>query len=202
VPPEQVDRGRFQRAVADGRAALEQGEPGRAATLLRDALAMWRGRPLADLENEPFVREEVLRLDEAWLAAMEARIEADLALGHHDELVPELQALVRAHPLRERLRAQLMLALYRSGRQADALEVYGEGRRMLVDELGLEPGPELQRLQQGILAQAPELAAAARPRLAIRAGRAPLVAALAALAAVAEQTRRSRTAQARPSRST
>ena len=98
------------------------------------------GRPLADLENEPFAASVTRDLDEAWVEALETRIEADLALGRHAELAPELVALVRRHPLRERLRAQLMLALYRSGRQAEALEAFDDGRRKLGEELGLEPG--------------------------------------------------------------
>lgn len=155
--PHQLDRSRFDRLVDDGRAAVEAGDAASGAGLLGEALALWRGRPLADLENEPFARDVVARLDESWLAAIEARIDADLALQRHEELVAELTALVRAHPLREHLRAQLMLALYRSGRQAEALAAYADGRRVLVDELGLEPGPELQRLQQAILAHDPEL---------------------------------------------
>ena len=129
--------------------------------LFAEALGLWRGRPFADLDDEPFVRDAIVVLDEAWLVAMEQRIEADLALGRHAQLVGELRALVRRHPLRERLRAQLMLALYRSGRQAEALEAYADARRTLVDELGLEPGPELQRLQQASCATIPRWSCAA-----------------------------------------
>jgi hypothetical protein len=116
------------------------------------ALGLWRGEPLADV-REPFARRASALLDERRLLALEDRIEADLALGRHRQLVAELEALVADHPLRERLRGQLMLALYRSGRQAEALEIYSRFRRTLVDELGLEPSRELQRLQQQILAQ-------------------------------------------------
>ena len=109
--------------------------------MLREAESLWRGRPMADLEFEPFARLEVQRLEELRLLALEERIDAELALGRHSALCPELEALAMEHPLRERLRGQLMLALYRSGRQADALEVYRAGRSLLVEELALEPGP-------------------------------------------------------------
>ena len=121
--------------------------PERAAEALRSALALWRGPPLSDFASEPFAQGEIARLEELRLAALEERIEADLALGRHAELVSELEALVREHPLRERLRAQLMLALYRSGRQAEALAAYQQARRMLAEELGLEPGRALQELE-------------------------------------------------------
>src|SRR5215469_13957550 len=143
----------FEQRATDGRRALEQGDPGRAAVLLREAESLWRGRPLADLEFERFARFEIQRLEACRLAAVEERIEAELALGRHAALCPELEQLVAEHPLRERLRGQLMLALYRSGRQADALETYRTGRALLVEELGLEPGPELQRLECAILQQ-------------------------------------------------
>lgn len=163
----------FERRCDEGRRLLEAGRAGEAADVLRGALELWRGRPLADLERQPFARDAIARLDELWLEAAESRIEADLALGRHDELVAELRTLVRRHPLRERLRGQLMLALYRAGRQADALAAFAEGRRMLVDELGLEPGPELTRLQQAILDQDPALERE-RPRAAPAApGRGP-----------------------------
>ncbi len=125
--------------------------------MLRAALGLWRGPPLSDLASEPFARAEVDRLDELRLAALEERIEADLGRGRRAELVPELQALVREHPLRERLRAQLMLALYRSGRQSDALDAYQQARRMLAEELGLAPGRTLQDLEAAILRQDPAL---------------------------------------------
>ena len=118
---------------------------------------MWQGRPLADLEFEPFARVEVERLEELRLAAVEERIDAELALGRQLALVSELETLVAEHPYRERFRAQLMLALYRSGRQAEGLDVYRQTRALLTDELGLEPGTELQELQRAILVQDPSL---------------------------------------------
>ncbi len=155
----ELDLERFERLVAEARVQ----EPARAAEQLREALALWRGGPLAELDSVSFARGERARLQEQRLGALEQRIEADLALGHHAELVPELERLVREHPLRERLRGQLMLALYRSGRQAEALEVYRSGRRLLDEELGLEPGEELRRLERAILEQDPSLAGALPP---------------------------------------
>ncbi|HEX4747222.1 MAG TPA: BTAD domain-containing putative transcriptional regulator [Gaiellaceae bacterium] len=157
LAPGQLDLERFDALVREGRAELAQGAAERAATTLRSALELWRGRPLADLEDEPFAREATAHLEDAWLDAIGTRVDADLALGRHTELVTELRALARAHPLREGLRVQLMLALYRSGRQAEALDVYTDTRGVLNAELGLEPGPALQRLQQQILVQDPEL---------------------------------------------
>jgi DNA-binding SARP family transcriptional activator len=148
-----LDVERFEALAAEGRTRLEDGEAELAATRLRDALALWRGPALADFRYDEFAQKDIIRLDEARLAVLETRIDADLALGREDELVPELQALVGEHPLRERLRGQLMLALYRSGRQAEALDVYREGRRLLVDELGIEPSRPLQELERAILAQ-------------------------------------------------
>jgi len=148
----ETDVERFEELAAEGRRLLDE-DAARAAARLREALGVWRGPALADFRYDDFAQPEITRLEEARLAAVEARIDADLALGHEHELVPELQALVREHPFRERLRAQLMLALYRTGRQADALAVYREGRRRLVDELGIEPGRELQELERAILAQ-------------------------------------------------
>jgi peptide/nickel transport system substrate-binding protein len=149
----ELDLHTFEQQVADGRRALETGDPRRAAVLLRQAESLWRGRPLADLEFEPFARSEIQRLEALRLLAVEDRVEAELALGRHTVLCPELEQLVAENPLRERLRGQLMLALYRSGRQADALETYRAGRSLLVEELGLDPGPELQRLECAILQQ-------------------------------------------------
>ena len=125
--------------------------------MLREALSLWRGRPLADLEHEPFAQEPIRELDELWLEAVELRIDADLATGRHADLVRELSALARRHPLREHIRRQLMLALYRSGRQAEALEAYADLRRTLVDERGLEPSRESRALQEAMLRQDPEL---------------------------------------------
>jgi len=157
LEPEQLDLGRFERLLGEGRELLAEGEAERAAEALRVALALWRGPPLSDFASEPFAQGEIARLEELRLAALEERIEADLALGRHADLVPELDALIREHPLRERLRAQLMLALYRSGRQAEALDAYQQVRRTLAEELGLEPGRTLQELEGAILRQDAQL---------------------------------------------
>ena len=153
VAPERVDVHRFARLAQDGRAALEGGDAAAAEGALRDALALWHGPALADFLYEPFAQTEIARLEELRTITLEERIEADLALGRHAELVPELEALVAAQPLRERPRAQLMLALYRSGRQADALAAYRTARETLVEELGIDPGPELRELEAAILRQ-------------------------------------------------
>ena len=155
VDPERFDLTRFERLTAEARGA----EPRERAEKLRAALALWRGPALEDLAFEPFARDEVGRLEEARLSALEQRIDADLELGSAGELAGELEQLVEQHPLRERFRAQLMLALYRAGRQADALEAYQDARRVLMDELGLEPSEELRALQQAILQQEPSLGA-------------------------------------------
>ena len=157
IPSGQLDVDRFESLVTAGRQALAGGDPRTAAARLRVALEVWRGPALADFGYESFAQSEIARLEESRLAAVEARIEAELALGEHAELVGEVEALVREHPLRERLVGQLMLALYRSGRQADALEAYRVARRGLVEELGIEPAGEVQRLQQAILKQDPAL---------------------------------------------
>jgi WD40 repeat protein/DNA-binding SARP family transcriptional activator len=157
VEPGELDLELFQRQVATGRAALEEGDPERAASILRSAESLWRGRALADLEFEPFVRVEVERLEELRLAAVEQRVDAELALGRHAALVPELESAIADQPLRERLRAQLMLALYRSGRQAEGLAVYRQTREHMNVELGLEPGVALQQLERAILVQDPSL---------------------------------------------
>jgi DNA-binding SARP family transcriptional activator len=149
----ELDVDRFERLVAEARGA----EPALAARSLREALALWRGPPLGDLEDVAFAEAERRRLQELRLSAVEQRVDADLELGRHAELVPELESFVHEHPLRERPRGQLMLALYRSGRQAEALEVYRQARRLLQDELGLEPGDALKRLERSILAQDPAL---------------------------------------------
>jgi DNA-binding SARP family transcriptional activator len=153
VGPDELDLLRFERLVEDA----ESAPPERAAELLREALGLWRGAALADVANESFAQTEIVRLEELRLRALELRIEADLALGRHREVIPELEALVREHPLRERLRAALMRALYCSGRQAEALEVYRETRAQLVDSLGIEPSPALQELERAILRQDPAL---------------------------------------------
>jgi DNA-binding SARP family transcriptional activator len=137
VGPDELDLLRFERLVEEA----QQARPDAAARLLRDALDLWHGPPLANIADESFLQTEILRLEELRLSAVERRVEADLALGRHGEVVGELEALVREHPFREGLRGQLMLALYGSGRQADALGVYRQTRRLLVDELGVEPSP-------------------------------------------------------------
>jgi len=159
VDPDTVDVHRFERLVEEGNSALAAADPARAGSLLRSALGLWRGQPLADLAYETFAESTILRLEELRLAAQESRIEADLRLGRDAELVAELQSLLLLHPLRERLRGQLMLALYRSGRQAEALDVYRDGRRLLLDELGIDPSPELQELERSILRQDATIAA-------------------------------------------
>jgi hypothetical protein len=149
VPREQIDLGRFERLVADARSA----DPAERARRLRSALELWRGPPLADMTYEPFAQVEIRRLEELRLDAIEDRIEAELEAGHDDGLVSQLEALVAQQPLRERLRGQLMLALYRSGRQAEALQTYLDFRSSLDDELGIEPGRELQQLYGRVLRQ-------------------------------------------------
>ncbi|MEA2386130.1 MAG: hypothetical protein QOJ22_304, partial [Thermoleophilaceae bacterium] len=155
--PEQIDAERFRRLAADGRARLDGGDPGEAAPLLREALALWRGPALADLSGESFAAAYGARLDGERAAALEDRIDADLELGRHAAVVGELEALVVAEPLRERPRAQLMLALYRCGRQAESLAAYRAARRTLVEEIGIEPGSELRDLERRVLAQDPAL---------------------------------------------
>jgi DNA-binding SARP family transcriptional activator/ABC-type branched-subunit amino acid transport system substrate-binding protein len=163
LAPGCLDSEVFEGLLDEGRRALAHDDPGRAADRLRQALALWRGPPLADVAYESFAQAELARLEELRLTALEERIEADLALGRADALVGELEALVERHPLRERLRGQLMLALYRADRQAQALQVYQQGRQALAAELGLEPSLALQRLERQILEQDPALTAR-RPR--------------------------------------
>jgi DNA-binding SARP family transcriptional activator len=158
VDPDRVDLHRFERLVAQ---AAEGGDVERRSSLLREALGLWRGAPLADLAFEPFAHVEVARLEELRTAAREELVQAELELGRHSQLVGELETLVAENPLRERLRGQLMLALYRSGRQAEALEAYRQARETLVEELGIEPSPGLQRLEQSILRHDSELELAA-----------------------------------------
>lgn len=165
VDPERVDVRAFERLLDRGRDAFGDHEFAAAATVLRHALGLWRGAPLADFTFDAFAAADIARLQELRLEALEIRIDADLALGRHAALVAELEALTTEHPLRERLRAARMLALYRCGREPEALEVYRETRRILVDELGMEPSPALRELHDAILRQDPALAppAAARP---------------------------------------
>ena len=132
-------------------------KPAVAAELLREGLGLWRGSALADVADEEPVRAEAQRLDAVRVEAVEERLEVDIALGRHSELISELTQLVAAHPLRERLWAQLMLCLYRVGRQAEALASYQQLRHQLADELGLDPSAELSRLENDILAHAPSL---------------------------------------------
>jgi DNA-binding SARP family transcriptional activator len=152
VAPGELDLDRFRDLAERGHAALAAGRVEEAAGALREALGLWRGPPLADLAYEPFAQAAIAELEEFRLAAIEDRVEADLALGRSRELVGELRDLVARHPLRERLRGQLMLAFYRSARQAEALESYQAFRRRLAEELGLEPGPAVQQLERAILA--------------------------------------------------
>jgi DNA-binding SARP family transcriptional activator len=159
IDPERLDSRRFERLLAEGRVELTERRPDRAAAVLEDALALWRGRPLADLSYEPFAQAEIARLEELRAAALEELIEAKLALGRHVEVIGELEALIGAFPYREHLRAQLMLALYRSDRQADALQAYQDARITLTGELGIEPGERLRELERAVLAQDPALAA-------------------------------------------
>ena len=163
IEPATLDLHRFESLVGEGRLALERGNARRAADLLHDALRLWRGPPLDGFVEEPFARPAQARLEELELATREWKNEADLALGRHAELVVDLQRLAAEHPLRERIREQLMLSLYRSGRQAEALQVYHETRTLLVDELGLEPGQALQQLERSILLQDPALDLPAGP---------------------------------------
>ena len=153
VEPGELDLERFESLLAQAQIASDERNLELAEQSLKEAESLWRGRPLADLEFEPFARIEIERLDELRLVAAEERIDAELALGHQVMLVPELEARVAEHPLRERLASQLMLALYRCGRQAEALEVYRAARSVMSDELGLEPGPALRKLEASILRQ-------------------------------------------------
>ena len=153
IEPGRLDVQRFEAGVANGRRALAAGQPAVAAERLAEALALWRGPALADVRYEQFAQGEIARLEDLRAAALEDRISADLQLGRHGLLLGELEQLVAEHPYRERLTSALMTALYRSGRQADALDAYRRTRRLLVEELGIEPGRELKELERAILAQ-------------------------------------------------
>jgi DNA-binding SARP family transcriptional activator len=157
LEPGELDLEHFRSMVREARAQIGE-EPAAAGRRLREALALWRGRALADLDSEPAVRDVVLDLEEERLEATELRIEADLAVGRHADLVPELERLLAEHPAREVLYRHLMLALYRSGRQANALEVYRRARMRLMEELGLEPSQRLRALQAAVLRQDPAVA--------------------------------------------
>jgi predicted ATPase/DNA-binding SARP family transcriptional activator len=167
VEPGELDLERCERLADLGREALATQDHRRAADQLRGALEVWRGPPLADFRFESFAQVEIGRLEELRLALLEDRIDADLACGRHNEVVGELDALVAEHPLRERLRCQLVLALYRGGRQAEALEAYRAAREVLSEELGLEPTPALRELEQAILNHDADLAAPATPEPSI-----------------------------------
>jgi DNA-binding SARP family transcriptional activator len=157
VAPDQLDMLVFERLVADGRMALERDDAPRAAAILGRALALWRGSPLADVSHVDAAQDIIARLESLRLSAIVTRIEADLRLGRDASLVPELEGLVRTHPFDERLCAQLMIALYRCGRQAESLEVYGRMRDVLARELKIAPAPASRRLQKAILTQDPTL---------------------------------------------
>jgi DNA-binding SARP family transcriptional activator len=163
VEPNQLDLHRFEQLLSDGSAALEAGDPSAAVATLQEALALWRGPALADFAYESFAQPAIARLEELRVHALELRIEAQLRLGLHARVIVELEDLVAAHPFRERLRSQLMLALYRDGRQAEALDVFHRTREQFVAELGIEPGPALQTLQHGILRQDASLAGQLAP---------------------------------------
>ena len=166
VRPGELDAERFERLVDDGRHALAAGHAEEAAASLREGLALWRGPALADLAVESFAETDIARLEEQRLVALETRVDADLAAGQQAALVGELRQLVADNPTRERLAGQLMLALYRDGRQVEALEEYRRARERLVEEIGVEPGPELRRLHEAILRQDPSLEPPApRPEL-------------------------------------
>ena len=169
LPPEKIDVGRFERLVAAGRATAASGELSRAVDELVEAEAIWRGDPLADFAYEDFASAAIMRLSEARLAALEERLDIEIRLGRHPRVIGQLEELVATHPLREGFRGQLMLSLYRAGRQADALRVFQEGRHLLGEELGLEPGPELRRLESAIITQDPSLIADEAPAQAAKA---------------------------------
>ena len=158
----ELDLDRFERLATEARERLTAREPAEARKLLEEALALWRGPALREF-REPFADTASSRLDELWLAAQEDELEAEVETGRHADALPELEALVSAHPLRERPRELLMVALYRSGRQADALELYRRTRELYVHELGIEPGPALQELERAVLRQDPALRAPLRP---------------------------------------
>jgi predicted ATPase/DNA-binding SARP family transcriptional activator len=168
VAEEELDLDRFERALERGRAALEAGRVDDAEEELRHALGLWRGPALADLPEDTRRAAEVERLEELRLTTLELRFDAELASGRHDAVVAELETLTAEHPYRERLLRQRLLALYRCGRQAEALEVYRDARRALAEELGLEPSPALQELERAILRQEPSLAAPAAPTRSTR----------------------------------
>jgi predicted ATPase/DNA-binding SARP family transcriptional activator len=157
LTPEQIDLSRFERFVQQGHQAIQRGDIDLGRHLLSEAFELWRGSPLEGLGDRPWTFGEARRLEELRVAAEEDRIEVELALGRHQEMIGRLGSLIDQHPLRERFRAQLMIALYRSGRQAEATEVFHQTHRLLVEELGMGPGPELQRTYRAVLNQDPSL---------------------------------------------
>jgi predicted ATPase/DNA-binding SARP family transcriptional activator len=190
---DELDLTRFERLVERAAEALGSGRPADAAEDLRNALLLWGGSPLADLAGEPVGEAEAPHLEERRLHAIELLHDAELALGRHDELVPELERLIASEPYRERFRAQHVLALYRSGRQTDALDACRATRALLVEELGVDPGPELQALERGILQHDPSLAAPAAPappRVQLPIAPTPLVGRRLEIAAVTALLRR------------
>jgi DNA-binding SARP family transcriptional activator/streptogramin lyase len=171
LEPAQLDLHRFEQLVREGKEAFAARNVDQAAAKLAEAEALWRGPPLADLTQLHFASPEIGRLAELRLSAVEERIDADLARGRHVDLVPELMAVVVEHPLREHLRAQLMLALYRAGRQSEALQAYREARHLLAEQLGIDPGPELQSLERAILVQDPSLLSSGSAAIPARSGK-------------------------------
>ena len=159
LEPSEVDADCCERLYDEARAATASGRPADAASKLEQALALWRGSPLADFTYEPFAQGAIAQLEELRVNCREELVEAQLALGHHAEVVRELETLIADHPLRERPRGQLMLALYRCGRQAEALDAYQQARHILVEKLAIEPNADLRALEQAILQQDPSLAA-------------------------------------------
>ena len=193
IDPACIDARTFERLVDEGRGLLSAGDPESAARVLRDALSLWRGEALADFAYDDFARIEINRLQELRTAALELRIDADLARGRHRDLIPELEALVAGAPLRESHRGQLMRALHRAGRRGEALRVYQQGRRAMVEEMGLEPGAELQAIEREILCSdvaevRPAAGAAATTSTDPRAGTKPTASADATASATANPT--------------
>ncbi|MBC2904260.1 AfsR/SARP family transcriptional regulator [Streptomyces cupreus] len=164
IPSDSVDVHAYERMVAEGRSAFEAGSDTVAADRFRQALMLWRGPALVDVRVGPVLKIEVMRLEESRLGTVERRIDADLRLGRHTELIPELTELTARYPQHEGLHSQAMVALYRSGRQASALEVYRRLRIRLIEGLGVEPSPRVQRLHQAMLVVDPQLDVVAGPR--------------------------------------
>ncbi|OSZ58959.1 hypothetical protein OQI_18860 [Streptomyces pharetrae CZA14] len=164
IAPQSVDVHEYDRLVTEGQSAFEAGDDERAATLLRHALRLWKGPALVDVRVGPILEIDVMRLQESRLVTVERRIDVDLRLGRHTELLAELTELIARNPQHESLHSQAMVALYRSGRQATALDVYRRLRVRLIEDLGVEPSPQLQRLHQAMLAVDPALDVIASPR--------------------------------------